>query len=148
MRRRRTWPGRQAGEQPGSDCTARRSGRVTAVASARRQTLLAYFQAVDANDLDQALATFDDEVVYERPGYPALLGIGSLRRFYEEERVIARGRHTIEGLVIEGEDGAAWGRFEGFSWRGEPLAEWWSDVYRFKDDRIVFRRSHFFRPAI
>ncbi len=113
-----------------------------------RDIIRTYFDAVDANDLDQVLEQFHTDVVYERPGYPQLEGKQRLRHFFTEERVIATGRHDVEGIVVEGEQATAWGAFTGISRTGSALSERWCDVYWFRDGRIERRRTYFFRPAV
>jgi ketosteroid isomerase-like protein len=122
-------------------------GSVGAMRS-QRETVQEYFRCVDAGDVEALLAVFADDAVYERPGYPPLEGIARIRAFYEGERVIDHGAHDVEGIVVEGDHAAAWGSFRGVSRAGAALEERWSDVYRFADGRIVYRRSHFFRPAV
>jgi ketosteroid isomerase-like protein len=114
----------------------------------RLRTVQGYFEAVDANDVAGLLRAFHDDAVYERPGYAAIEGMAALRHFYEQVRVIAGGKHTVEGIIVQGDRAAAWGSFEGTSRTGEPLAERWADVYQFEGALIRYRRSHFYRPAI
>lgn len=113
-----------------------------------RETIRDYFAAVDANDFDRVLELFDDQVVYERPGYEPIQGKERLRRFFTEDRVIATGRHDIEGLLAEGDRVTAWGAFKGKSRTGVDLSEGWCDVYELRDARICRRRTYFFRPAV
>jgi ketosteroid isomerase-like protein len=113
-----------------------------------RQTIRAYFDAVDANDFVRVLEQFDPDAVYERPGYPPLEGRDRLRTFFIEERIIATGRHDIEGIVVDGEQVTAWGSFTGTSRTGGALNEGWCDVYQFHDGRIARRRTYFYRPAV
>lgn len=113
-----------------------------------REVIAACFAAVDEPDLDALLVRYADDVVYERPGYPPIVGRDALEHFYYVERRIAVGQHTIEGVLCENGRGAAWGSFEGLSRTGDRLAERWCDVYAFERDLIVFRRTHFYRPGV
>ncbi|MDX2007685.1 MAG: nuclear transport factor 2 family protein [Meiothermus sp.] len=113
-----------------------------------KHVVMQYFHAIDAGDLDTALAQFSQDSVYERPGYPPLEGIDQIRNFYQSVRVIRRGRHTLEGLLVEGDQAVTWGVFEGESRDGVQLQERWSDVYRLKGGKIAYRRTHFFRAAV
>jgi ketosteroid isomerase-like protein len=113
-----------------------------------RDTVRRYFAAVDANDFDRVLELFDDNVIYERPGYDPIEGKERLKRFFTSERVIANGAHDIQGVLAEGDRVSAWGEFEGTSRTGTQLREGWCDIYEFRDARIFRRRTYFFRPAV
>ena len=113
-----------------------------------RELIRAYFCAVDANDVDRVLELFHEDIVYERPGYDAISGKDRLRHFFAEERIIAAGRHDIEGLLVDGEHVAAWGSFVGTSRTGADLSESFCDVYQMRDRTIYRRRTFFFRPAV
>ena len=110
--------------------------------------ILRLFETVDARRWDVLGEVFHPDVVYERPGYEPLRGFEAVKDFYQNRRVIARGRHIIEGMAIEKECGACWGRFEGAKKDDTPIDERWADVYTFADGKIRTRRSHFFRPAV
>jgi ketosteroid isomerase-like protein len=110
--------------------------------------ILRLFETVDARRWSALGEVFHPDVVYERPGYEPLRGFEAVKDFYVNRRVIARGRHIIEGMAIENECGACWGRFEGAKHDDTPIDERWADVYTFADGRIRTRRSHFFRPAV
>jgi ketosteroid isomerase-like protein len=113
-----------------------------------RDVIRRYFAAIDANDIDGVLELFHDDVRYERPGYEPIAGKERLRHFFTVERVIASGRHDIEGIVVADDQVAAWGMFTGLSRAGAELSEGWCDVYGFQDGRIWRRRTYFFRPAV
>ena len=106
------------------------------------------FDTVDARRWGDLHEFYHADIVYERPGYEPLRGFGAVHDFYEHRRVIARGRHIIEGSAVEGDQGACWGRFEGATRDDKPVDERWADVYTFADGKIRTRRSHFFRPAV
>jgi ketosteroid isomerase-like protein len=118
------------------------------MSSQHRDVIAGRFAAVDDGDVERFLRGYADNVVYERPGYPAIVGRDALERFYRLERTVEHGRHTIEGLICEDGRGVAWGSFAGVSRTGDPLAERWCDVYLFEHDLIVFRRTHFYRPGV
>jgi len=106
------------------------------------------FAAIDAQHWNELDRFFRADIVYERPGYLPLVGLVSVRRFYEQVRVISAGEHIIEGVVASDGRGACWGRFNGINRDGSTIEERWADVYTFVDGRISTRRSHFFRPAV
>jgi ketosteroid isomerase-like protein len=106
------------------------------------------FQAIDSNRWAALPEFFAEQAVYERPGYAPIEGMERILRFYTSERIIREGRHHIEGCVLTREQGSCWGYFDGISRDGRILHERFSDVYAIGDDKIVHRRTHFFRPAI
>ena len=106
------------------------------------------FSAVDSSDWHDLTNVFHPNVVYERPGYPQFRGIEQLLQFYRYERVLSQGQHQIEQVVVEASKAACWGRFSGIRKDGTPVDELFADVYMFEGRMIVWRRSHFFRPAV
>lgn len=106
------------------------------------------FRRVDDSEWDSLPRFFHEEIVYERPGYSPLVGLERVLLFYEQERVIARGTHLIDHVVIGEGVGACWGRLEGILKDGSETNERFADVYSFDGGKIVSRRSYFFRPAI
>jgi ketosteroid isomerase-like protein len=112
------------------------------------QAIRELFSVVDARDWEAMPGFFCEDVVYERPGYEAIVGIANLLHFYEHVRIIATGTHYLEQIVIGEHSGSCWGRFIGAKRDGTPLDERFADVYLFKDGKIRQRRSYFFRPAV
>jgi ketosteroid isomerase-like protein len=108
----------------------------------------ALFEVVDGRlwaDLD---TVFAEDCVYHRPGYEPLVGLARIRRFYQEERIIASGRHQVVGVLGEGGSMACWGRFQGLSHSGQAIDEGFADAYRVQAGRITDRRTYFYRAAI
>lgn len=106
------------------------------------------FAAIDTRNWDELSEFFHPEMVYERPRYDPFVGRDRIMRFYREERVIAKGRHTLDGAIVEEERAAAWGRIEAVRNDGEPVTLGFADIYLFEDGAIKVRRSHFFVPAV
>jgi ketosteroid isomerase-like protein len=106
------------------------------------------FAAIDARDWTALPTFFHPAMVYERPGYEPFAGRDRIMRFYREERVILRGRHTLDGTIAENDRAAAWGRIEAVHTDGRPIALGFADVYLFEQGTIILRRSHFFVPAV
>lgn len=113
-----------------------------------RNLITELFSAVDTCDWRKLATLFHPEVVYERPGYEQFKGVDRLLHFYRCERVLANGSHLIDRVVIDGSNGACWGRFVGTKKDGSAVDELFVDVYTFEGERIIRRRSYFFRPAI
>jgi len=106
------------------------------------------FDAIDSRRWERLPDFFDADVVYERPGYEPFRGLDRLDHFYREERVIASGRHHLEGVVVGDTQAACWGRFIGTHRDGTPIDEAFADTYQLTGDRIRHRKSFFFRPAV
>ena len=106
------------------------------------------FTVIDAADYPSLREIFHPEIVYRRPGYPPLDGIDSVLAFYQRDRVIAVGRHTLSAVVSVGKHAACSGRFVGTHKNGDAIDEEFADVYEFAGSRIIRRQSYFFRPAV
>lgn len=106
------------------------------------------FAAIDARDWDTLPSFFHSGIVYERPGYDPFVGSDRVMRFYRDERVILRGVHTLEGIVVADGKAAAWGWIDAVHLDGTPIKHSFADIYLLDQDTIKLRRSHFFVPAI
>lgn len=111
-------------------------------------TIIALFRIVDGHEWHELPSVFHSDVMYERPGYSLFCGLTELSTFYRHTRVLAAGRHVLEGIVSDGCVGASWGEFIGVTHEGTPVRERFADVYRFDEGKIIQRRSHFFRAAV
>jgi ketosteroid isomerase-like protein len=107
----------------------------------------AYYQDIDRQDVDAALACFTSDAVYRRPGYEALTGIDAIANFYRSQRVIGRGRHDIESIVEGVAEVAVRGSFRGESRAGDALAVRFADFWCFSDERRVVERNTYFDAA-
>jgi len=106
------------------------------------------FQTIDSRDWDGLQRVFCENMTYERPGYEPLVGYERVKKFYREERVIASGTHFLEGVVVNDDSGACWGRFVGVHKNGSAIDERFADAYTFENGKIRTRKSYFFRPAV
>jgi branched-chain amino acid aminotransferase len=116
--------------------------------SVTEQLIARLFETVDASRWENLKQFFCEEIIYERPGYAPVVGQERLEIFYSEERVIASGKHHLEGVIVNDNKGACWGRFVGRHKNGSFLDEQFADCYTFKDGKIQTRKSFFFRPAV
>ena len=112
------------------------------------QTVVQLFQCVDGRTWDALPQFFADNVVYERPGYPPVVGLGEVLHFYRAIRVIASGEHLLHQIITEGNRGACWGRFVGKHRDGTSIDERFADAYTFENGKIATRCTYFFRPAV
>jgi branched-chain amino acid aminotransferase len=106
------------------------------------------FQTTDWRDWEVLDREFHADMTYERPGYERLVGYERVKKFYRDERVIVSGSHVLEGILVNNDNGACWGRFIGKHKNGSAIDESFADVYAFQDGKIKTRRSFFFRPAV
>ncbi|MFD0367358.1 nuclear transport factor 2 family protein [Streptomyces sp. NPDC059071] len=106
------------------------------------------FAIIDGRRWNELGRVFAADCVYHRPGYPALVGLADIERFYREERIIESGSHRVEEVMAGDDSLACWGSFQGLSRAGERLDERFSDHYRIDDGLISARRTYFYRAAI
>jgi ketosteroid isomerase-like protein len=103
-----------------------------------------YYELVDAGRTGELLALFSDDVDYLRQGTPAIHGKVALRRFYEDERVIDRGTHSIDALLTDGSGWAAVrGVFRGKLRTGEDVTVAFTDWHHVTAGVIDRRESLF-----
>jgi ketosteroid isomerase-like protein len=106
------------------------------------------FASIDAADWEALTERFDPAVVYERPGYPELAGRARVIHFYRHERIVVSGRHDLEGVIVDGDTAASWGRMRGTLNDGSQADVRFAEVYSFADGLIRTRRSYFFQAAV
>lgn len=107
-----------------------------------------YYRLVDAGELEEMFGLFADDVVYRRPGYEAIEGFDELRAFYEGQRVIAEGRHSLRSLVVDGDRVAVEGDFHGVLRDGRRVTLRFADFFTFHEGRIVVRDTYFDAPLV
>src|SRR5215469_286709 len=92
-----------------------------------------YYSHVDAGRVPELLALFHDDVVYRRGRDVVVNGKEALRRFYEEERVIASGRHDLECVAVDDEWVAVRGRATGTLRSGDPFSVDFADFHQVRE---------------
>jgi ketosteroid isomerase-like protein len=107
------------------------------------------FAIVDTQNWQGMREIFSSQIVYERPGYPRLEGIERVLYFYENERILADGKHSLDRIVVDTDCAACWGRFVGHKKDGSAVNVGFADTYEFDAaGQICFRRSYFFEPSV
>ena len=106
------------------------------------------FRAIDTATWTDLPRFFHADVVYERPGYTPIEGIDALLDFYRSTRIIAEGKHLLDGGLRDDDKAICWGHFRGLSKTGEALAERFADAYELEGGVIRKRTTYFFRAAI
>lgn len=115
----------------------------------RADAVRRYYERVDAGDVAGVLDCFADDAVYHRPGYAPMVGRESLAAFYGGERVIADGQHILDALLVDGDQVAVRGRFEGTLKDGSPARVGFCDFFVLDEhDRALTRHSYFDVPAV
>jgi ketosteroid isomerase-like protein len=103
-----------------------------------------YYELVDADDVEGLITLFDAKAVYNRPGYAPLVGTAELERFYREERIIEKGRHTLSSAVIGDGEAAVHGTFEGVLKDGRQVTLRFADFFTFSGEGVFQSRDTFF----
>lgn len=107
-----------------------------------------YYEAVDKNDLEELLSLFTQDCSYARPGFPVMKGHDDLRRFYSRERSIASGLHQLHLVAQRDQDVAVFGAFHGVLRTGQEVEVEFGDRFTARQNRIAFRQTYFFVPAV
>lgn len=115
-----------------------------------------YYDVVDADDVAGVLDIFTDDATYCRPGYEPMVGREALREFYEGERVIETGRHTVLSLLVDtsratgdADEAFVRGSFEGRLKNGQTATLQFADFFRFAaDGRVSYRHTYFYAPLV
>ncbi|MDO5627380.1 MAG: nuclear transport factor 2 family protein [Mobilicoccus sp.] len=108
-----------------------------------------YYRLVDADDVDGLVDLFAPDAVYRRPGYEPLVGHDALRAFYEGDRVIESGAHTVDHTVVGEESVAVHGRFEGVLRDGSSASLRFADFFTFAPNgAFATRDTFFFAPLV
>ena len=114
--------------------------------SDRAARALEYFRRVDAGDLTGVLQLFDEQVVYRRPGVPALEGKAAVTDFFRTKRGIARSVHTVDVVAVDGDRVVVEGRLEAELDDGRTLDVRFADIFWFAGDLVRQRHGYVDAP--
>jgi ketosteroid isomerase-like protein len=106
------------------------------------------FKNIDKSEWIELAHCFHPDITYERPGLEPLVGRDRVMHFYLAERVVASGRHTVEGTLADDTSGAAWGRMVGTLKDGSSVTIRFAEIYQFCAGVICGRTSYFFTPTV
>lgn len=112
------------------------------------QAVRRYYETVDTAGPEATTALFAENGVYRRPGYDAMEGREVIGEFYRSQRVIVNGAHTLDAVIIQGNDAAVRGRFRGELRDGSAVEVGFADFMTFDEDLIAERTTYFYRPAV
>ncbi|MCB0322014.1 MAG: nuclear transport factor 2 family protein [Bdellovibrionales bacterium] len=106
-----------------------------------KEYVLRYYQLVDAGALNDLLALFDKNIVYERGG-DRIEGRQELERFYRAKRKL-KGRHSIERVATIGDTVVVEGAFHGVYAEQIPKKVRFADFFTFGPEMtILLRRTY------
>lgn len=103
-----------------------------------------YYALVDAQDYGAMVQLFAVDATYCRPGYARLSGHGDLRRFYESDRIIVDGLHTLTEVIVDADRVAVTGDFVGTVVSGNHVELRFADFFHLQPDGLVNQRETFF----
>lgn len=107
-----------------------------------------YYAFVDDGNVDELVALFAPNVVYERPGHPRIEGRTALERFYRHVRPLSNGEHELHTVLCDGDEVATRGTFRGRQ-DGTDVRIGFADFYRFDDeDQITYRYTYTDRDTV
>lgn len=114
-----------------------------------RAAVRGYYAALDADDIEAVLEFFSGDVLYRRPGYARISGQAALRRYYSGERRLASGRHVVRSVVVDAQEAAAHGEWEGDVKDGGRASLGFAAFFAFDaQGRIREHTTYFFVPAL
>ncbi|WP_226346555.1 nuclear transport factor 2 family protein [Agilicoccus flavus] len=114
-----------------------------------RRVVQGYYDALDADDIDAVLAAFSGDVLYRRPGYDRIVGLEALRRYYASDRKLAPGRHVVRSMLVDGNEVAAHGQWEGELREGGRRSVGFAAFFTIDGNgRIASHTTYFHVPAV
>lgn len=114
-----------------------------------RAAVQGYYDALDAGDTEAVLEFFSGDVLYRRPGYERMNGLEALRRYYTAERKLTPGRHVLHSILVDGQNVAAHGEWEGDLKDGGRRAVGFAAFFVFNPrGRAMEHTTYFFVPAV
>jgi uncharacterized protein len=117
--------------------------------AALKAAVQGYYDALDRDDIEAVLDSFNGDVLYRRPGYPTIVGMDGLRAYYSSDRKLKAGRHVIKALIAEGPTVAAHGVWEGELKGGGTTSMGFAAFFGFDAaGRIDEHTTYFFTPAV
>ncbi|MCL9818080.1 nuclear transport factor 2 family protein [Natronocalculus amylovorans] len=112
-----------------------------------RSILEEYYALVDANEYEKMYTLFSDDITYERPGSETIYGKDDFRRFYEKERPLSDGSHSIDQILITENTAAVKGHFSGRQ-NGKEVSFGFADFHVFDGKQITDRYTYTDRDTV
>jgi steroid Delta-isomerase len=134
----------QAMDHMTAPAASQQTSRVSGAAQVQR-----FYEYVDADNVAALVELFTEDCEYHRPGYPPRSGRTELATFYQEERVIRSGSHSLTALIVDGSHVAAHGRFDGELHSGVTISIGFADFFEMAGDGLFSRRhTYYFAPLV
>lgn len=105
-----------------------------------------FLRAIDGQDWSVLEALLHPAAEYEVSGYMPFRGRDNVLNYYRNIRLIARGEHIIESIVVEGDRGICWGRFVGRQRDGADITMLFADIMQFENRKVRKRRVYLCEP--
>jgi uncharacterized protein len=112
-----------------------------------KNLIIEMFITIDSSKFKEITSFFDQNVIYERPGFEKIYGLEDLLNFYSNIRKI-EGKHEIESILIDHDKACVVGNFVGRDKDGNSINQAFSDHYKISNNKIIYRKTFFFKPAI
>ena len=112
-----------------------------------RSILNEYYSLVDANEYDDLYTLFSDDVTYERPGTETIQGKAEFRHFYEHERPLSNGSHSVDQIIVDGNTAVVKGQFAGIL-DGTHVSFGFADIHVFDGSQITDRYTYTDRDTV
>ena len=108
-----------------------------------------YYAEIDKGDVEGAVALFEVDAEYCRPGYAHMSGREAIRSFYVQDRVIESGVHNVESIVSDPGTVAVEGSFKGTVRGGTDADVQFADFFKLGPNGLIKkRRTYFYAPLI
>lgn len=103
-------------------------------------------RSIDAAEWQVVESLFHPQVEYEISGFLPLRGRDNVMNYYQHVRPVRRGEHIIESMVVDGDRGIVWGRFNATMNDGREQSVLFADIMNFVDRKIRKRRVYLCDP--
>jgi ketosteroid isomerase-like protein len=103
-----------------------------------------FYWLIDDGQNSAVAQRFAENIVYHRPGTDPIKGREALEFFYNHNRGIASGQHTLSKVIATAHDIAVHGSFRGVLTNGEEVGWRFADFFQLDDDGLFARRDTFF----
>jgi ketosteroid isomerase-like protein len=107
------------------------------------QHVRSYYPLVDSGDFEGLFKLFHPDIVYERGGTKPIQGMEEFRRFYLADRIIRKGQHQLDSVLVDGEWVIVRGSMAGVLKNGESVLIHFADFHQFRDGKIWRRYTYF-----
>lgn len=108
---------------------------------ALKDYVLAYYRLLDNNQIEELLALYSENIIYNRCGI-MIEGMAELRHFFMNERAM-QGIHTAHEVHEIEQEVIVRGSFTGTNGKGEPHELQFAEFYYFDEAKKICRRESY-----